>query len=88
MSDLAGLTPVSGVAAVSLNVTVTGTDGPGFATVFPCGLRPDVSNVNFSTGGATVANSVRTPVSPTGTVCFFVSSGADVIADINGWFGP
>ena len=88
MSDLVGFTPVSGVAAVSLNVTVTGTDGAGFAVVYPCGLRPAVSSVNFSAGGATVANSVTTPVSATGTVCFFTTTGADVLADLNGWFGP
>lgn len=81
--------PTSGVSAVSLNLTVTNASsatGGGYVTAYPCGTTPPIaSNVNFS-NGQTVANGVIVPVSPTGTVCFFVEGEADLIADVNGWF--
>jgi hypothetical protein len=83
-----GITPATGVGAVSLNVTVTGSRAPsegGFVTVYPCGNRPDASNLNFESG-QTVPNAVITPVSSNGEVCFYVYGSADLIADINGYF--
>ncbi len=78
-----------GVGAVALNVTVTETEDPviggGYATVFPCGVRPEASNLNF-VGGDVVANSVIAPVSPAGEVCFFVYGTAHVVADVSGYF--
>ena len=83
----AGL-PGSGVAAVALNLTVDqARSGPGggFVTVFPCGTRPNSSNLNFTTG-QTIANAVIAPVSASGTVCVYVSGGAHLIADVSGYF--
>jgi len=80
--------PSSGVTAISMNVTITNTLAPevgGYVSVYPCGTRPDVSNLNFISG-QTVANAVVTPISRSGTVCFYVYGQADVIADINGYF--
>ncbi len=88
MSGKGGL-PATGVAAVSLNVTVTGAENPavggGFVTVFPCGVRPDASNLNF-VAGQTVPNAVIAPVSATGTVCFYVYGTAHLFADVSGYF--
>ena len=36
--------------------------------------------------GQTVANAVITPVSATGTVCFFSQNLTDLVVDVNGWF--
>ncbi|NDE80637.1 MAG: hypothetical protein EB037_06915, partial [Actinobacteria bacterium] len=83
-----GITPATGVGAVSLNVTVTGSRAPdagGFVTVYPCGNRPNASNLNF-TSGQTVPNAVITPLSANGEVCFYVYGETDLIADINGYF--
>ena len=80
--------PSSGVAAVSMNVTITNTSAPdtgGYVSVYPCGDLPNVSNLNF-VSGKTVPNAVLTPVSATGTVCFYVYGQADIIVDINGNF--
>ena len=85
LTDLAGFVPASGVDAISLNVTVTNPRRPGFVTVFDCGDRQLVSNVNYGVG-QTVANAVMTPVSPTGSVCFFSPAEIDLIVDVNGWF--
>ncbi|HEX2782298.1 MAG TPA: ice-binding family protein [Ilumatobacteraceae bacterium] len=85
MTDLAGFVPASGVGAVSLNVTSTQSRADGFITVYACGARELVSSVNFA-AGRTVANAVVTPISATGTVCFFANTPTDIIVDINGWF--
>jgi hypothetical protein len=76
------------VSAVSLNVTATGTSASkygGYVTAYPCGTRPNASNLNF-VSSQTVPNAVIVPVSATGTVCFYVYGQADLIADVNGWF--
>jgi hypothetical protein len=76
------------VAAVSLNVTATSTSASkygGYVTAYPCGERPNASNLNF-VSNQSVPNAVIVPVSAAGTVCFYVYGQADLIADVNGWF--
>ena len=83
-----GPVPASGLAAVALNVTLANTEAPdegGYATVYPCGQRPNTSNLNF-VAGTNVPNAVVTPLSPNGSVCVFVYGRADVIVDVNGAF--
>ncbi|CAB4810665.1 unannotated protein [freshwater metagenome] len=80
--------PTTGVTAISMNVTITNTvssAGGGYVSVYPCGTRPDVSSLNFVTG-QTIPNAVIAPISPAGTICFYVYGQADVIADVNGVF--
>jgi hypothetical protein len=79
--------PPSGVSAVAMNVTVVDGEasGGGYVTVFPCGVRPNASNLNFVSGD-TVANSVIAPVSSEGKVCFYVFGKAHLLADISGYF--
>ena len=77
--------PVSGVGAVSLNVTAVDPDGAGFVTVFPCGERPLAANLNY-VKGQIVPNAVIAPVSAAGEVCFFSLADTHLIADVNGWF--
>ncbi|MEI7507164.1 MAG: hypothetical protein WCK23_10140 [Actinomycetes bacterium] len=88
MTDLAGFTPSTGVGAVSLNITATGTtadDFGGYVTVYPCGNRPNASSINF-VSGQTVPNAVIAPVSASGEVCFYARGTTDLIVDINGYF--
>jgi uncharacterized protein YkwD len=82
-----GGVPSTGVSAVMMNVTVTGTTTPGFLTVFPSGeALPLASNLNF-VGGQTVANAVAVKVGASGQISIYNSAGnTDVIADIAGWF--
>jgi hypothetical protein len=84
-TDLSGVVPASGVSAVSMNVAVTETDGPGFVTVYPCATRPTASSLNFTTG-QTIANAVISQVSEAGEVCFYSSVDTHVVVDVNGWF--
>jgi hypothetical protein len=85
--------PNSGIGAVALNVTVgeggMPNIGGGFVTVYPCGTRPDASNLNF-TAGQTIPNSVIAPVSAGGDICFYVYGTAHLIVDVSGYFptGP
>jgi hypothetical protein len=70
-------------ATVSLNVTVTEPQGPGFITVFPCGgAVPLASNVNFQ-AGQTVANAVTARVGAGGKVCLFTNATTHLVVDVN-----
>ena len=83
-----GGVPVSGVAAVVLNVTVAAPSGSGYLTVFPDGVsRPVVSNLNF-VSGQTVPNLVVVPVGANGKVALYNGSGGatDVLADVAGYY--
>ena len=78
----AGVPKVAG--AVALNVTVTGADGPGFVTVFPCGApQPVASNLNY-VAGQTVANLVISSIGDGGNVCLFVRTTAHLVVDVSG----
>ena len=81
-----GGVPASGVSAVLANVTVTGTTSPGYLTVWPAGsTQPTASNLNWSPGD-TVANLVAVPMSASGQISVFNSSGStDVIIDVVGY---
>jgi SpoIID/LytB domain protein len=82
----AGL-PGTGVAAVSLNVTVAEAitdESGGFVTAYPCGEMPEASNLNFVSGD-TVANSVLVPLSERGTVCLFIYGQGHLLADVSGY---
>jgi hypothetical protein len=80
--------PSTGVAAVALNVTVVdgeATDVGGYVTVYPCGTRPDSSNLNF-VNGQTVPNAVIASASAAGKVCFYVYGKAHLLVDVAGYF--
>ena len=47
---------------------------------------PDVSNLNYTPGGAAIANSATVPIGAGGKVCLYTSSATNLIADINGWY--
>jgi hypothetical protein len=78
-------------SAVVANVTVAGSSGPGFLTVFPAPASgtptpPIASNVNFSTGQV-VANRVTIPVGANGQIEVYNGSGSvRVDVDLNGYY--
>ena len=82
----AGPIPAAGVSAVVLNVTADQATANGYVTVWPAGLdRPVVSNLNLITN-ETRPNLVIVPVGAGGKVSLFSQSGADLVADVAGWF--
>jgi hypothetical protein len=79
--------PATGVSAVILNLTVTGTLGNGYLTAYPDGVtRPTASSINFAKG-VTRANSVTVAVGANGFVNIYQNSvGSHVIADVAGYY--
>jgi len=77
--------PSSGVSAIVLNATITGTPGDGFLTLYPTGSpRPFASNLNW-VAGDTVANLVEVGLGDGDRVTVFVSSAAHVVFDVAGY---
>ena len=71
--------------SVLLNVTATAADGPGFATVYPCGSpRPLASNLNYN--GDTTTNLVSAKVGDGGRVCIYTQTSTHLLADVNGYY--
>ncbi|WP_037605731.1 S53 family peptidase [Streptacidiphilus rugosus] len=76
----------TGIKAVVLNVTVTGTTGSGVLTAFADGTtQPKTSNLNW-VAGETVPNLVLVPVGADGKVKLYVSSTTHIVADVFGYF--
>ncbi len=85
VTDRGGV-PAAGVAAATMNVTVTEPEGSGFVTAYPCDRdRPTASNLNFI-AGQTVPNLVTVRLSAAGTVCLFTSVTTHLVADIAAWY--
>jgi hypothetical protein len=82
-----GGVPSTGVSAVVLNVTVTGSTAGSYLTVFPTGAnRPTASSINFAKGW-TGANSVTVGLGTGGKVRIYNEYGAThVIADVVGFY--
>src|SRR5712692_5595908 len=75
-----------GAAAVVLNVTVTGTTGAGFLTVWPAGnVMPTVSNLNWAAGEVR-PNLVTVQVGTGGQVSIYSNSPTDVVIDEEGYY--
>jgi len=71
-----GGVPVSGVAAVTMNVVLTESSNSGFVTVWPSDQpRPNASNINVDGVGATVSTLVTVPLGADGKVNLFTQSG-------------
>ncbi|HWL46022.1 MAG TPA: hypothetical protein VNQ73_23990 [Ilumatobacter sp.] len=76
---------VPAVAAAVVNVTVTGSDEPGWVAVYPCGTKPTTSTVNFA-AGQTVANAAFVSPGTGDRICYQASRPVHVIVDLQGWF--
>ncbi|HVS05254.1 MAG TPA: fibronectin type III domain-containing protein [Candidatus Dormibacteraeota bacterium] len=83
-----GPIPNSGVVAVVVNATVTGSSAASYLTAWPDGdQRPLASDLNF-TGGATIPNMVVVKVGSDGKIDLYNAAGAvDVVIDVMGWYG-
>ncbi|SNT10970.1 hypothetical protein SAMN05421812_103204 [Asanoa hainanensis] len=82
-----GGVPASGVSAVILNLTVTGSLGNGYLTAYPDGAtRPTAASISFAKG-VTRANTVTVAVGASGFVNIFQSSlGTHIVADVAGYY--
>jgi hypothetical protein len=77
---------VTGVEAVTLNLTVVHPSASGFATAYPCGTPPpNASNINFR-ADAVIANLVQVKLGADGVVCFTSSAPVDLVVDVTGYY--
>jgi len=80
----------SAIEAVSANLTVANTQGPGFIAAFPGGTgqpSPLVSSLNYGAANQIVANAAVIPVGAVGQANILAGvSGADLVIDVNGYF--
>ena len=83
---------VGGIAAsataVVTNVTVVDTTADSYLTVYPSGIRPTASDVNWATGEV-VPNLTLASLSSGGAVTVYNDAGStDVVIDAFGYFSP
>ncbi|MEY2435692.1 MAG: hypothetical protein QOF97_528 [Acidimicrobiaceae bacterium] len=85
--DIGGVNVVpSDAVAAQMNTTVVAIGG-GFLSVFPAGVSPSTSNLNFRSGQV-VANAVVTKLAGDGHGGFAASAPVFVINDLAGYFSP
>lgn len=70
--------------AVSINMTAVQADRRTFMTAYPCGSRPDTSNLNLTPWQGVTANGAMVELNGSGELCIYVDQPAHVIVDING----
>lgn len=83
-----GKLPASGITALAVNITATGSKGAGYLTAYPDGAKtPVASNVNYG-AKQTVANAVITPVGADGKIRIYNGGGQpiSVIVDVVGYY--
>jgi hypothetical protein len=74
--------------AVALNVTAVAPTAGGWVTVYPGGVRPNASNLNFA-AKQTVAVHVTATVGSSDSIRLYNAAGnTHLIVDIAGWYGP
>lgn len=79
---------MANTTGVLLNVTTTQPENSGFLTAYPCDQAiPPTSNLNV-VPQETVANFATVRPDPSGNVCVYTSSSAEVIVDVSGEVGP
>jgi hypothetical protein len=81
-----GGVPTAGVSAVVMNVTAVDPVGPGFVQVAPTPVVAGASSNLNTAAGRTTANLVVVPLGPGGTVDLYLTTPADVLADVVGYF--
>lgn len=79
------LDPPAGVSAALVNVTVAGAVGPGFASTWATGDRPDTSTVNVDRSGGIVANTTIVPLADDGSFLLDLSTTGRVVVDVFAW---
>lgn len=75
--------------AAVVSVTIYGSTGPGYVTVFPAGdAVPVASNVNSDTSGRTISNLAHVKLGVGGAIDLYRGVGSDVAVDLVGYYVP
>jgi uncharacterized protein YvpB len=81
-------TAAIGVTAIVANFTSVGAAAPSYLTVWPDGTsQPLASDLNY-TIGQTIANLTVTKLGPNGFDVYNAAGYADLVIDLNGYYGP
>jgi hypothetical protein len=81
-------TAAVGITAIVANFTAVGAAAPSYLTVWPDGTpQPLASDLNFTTG-QTIPNLVVTKLGPTGFDVYNAAGYADLVIDLDGYYGP
>jgi hypothetical protein len=82
-------TQQAGSQAVSVNIALTETAGPGFVTAWDCvSSRPLTSVINSTEPNENISNFVIVPVNSSGHFCLFTNSPTHIVVDLMGNFTP
>ncbi|BAN03033.1 PIN domain-containing protein [Ilumatobacter coccineus] len=74
-----------GARGVMLNIATIAPSTNGFATVYPCGERPNAASVNYAAGSVT-SNAVFVALSdPAGQICIYSSAETHLAVDVVGY---
>ncbi|MEY2400501.1 MAG: hypothetical protein QOJ08_612, partial [Ilumatobacteraceae bacterium] len=77
--------PATGVSALVVNVTATGSSGAGFLQSLPTGSAPgQTSTVNY-TAGQTAATHAIVSLGAAGTISVYTSSSTHIVVDVMGY---
>ncbi|HVE17554.1 MAG TPA: S8 family serine peptidase, partial [Ilumatobacteraceae bacterium] len=77
--------PPSGVSALVVNVTATGSGGAGFLQALPTGTSPGLtSTVNYVTGQTSATHAI-VPLGTGGTISVFTSNTTHIVVDVMGY---
>lgn len=80
--------PATGVTAVAISLTETGSSSNGYLSAYPDGTpQPITSTVNYSTSGSYTNNTI-TPVGADGKIAVYNNSSgtAQIIIDVTGYY--
>ena len=84
IADRAGI-PTS-AASVTANLVAVNPSGPGYLTVYPCGVdRPLASALNYQISNDN-ANEFTVPLSADGDICIYTHAETDLVVDIYGYY--
>ena len=80
--------PITGVSAVSVNITLVDPSGPGFVQTAPAAqlIPGQSSTMNVVSAGQVIAASTLVPVDANGRIAIYAEPSTHLIVDVNGWF--
>jgi RHS repeat-associated protein len=88
LAGTGGLPSAGSLTAVAINVTLIGPAAAGWAVVWPDGSTvPGTSDIQYASGTTTANFDAVVGVGRDGKVDIWSSSAADVVIDVEGWYG-
>src|ERR1700680_2629964 len=88
LAGVAGLPSAATLTAVAINVTLIAPAAAGWAVVWPDGASvPGTSDIQYASGATTANFDAIVGIGRNGKIDIWSSKAADVIIDVEGWYG-